>query len=60
MSKLVFDEDGLLDEPCLSCNNAYIEDIWNEWCCDKKECPYNTDIKPQQKDRTVHNTENGG
>ena len=40
MAKLVFDEEGLLDEPCLSCDNKYLEDIWNEWCCDKKECPY--------------------
>ncbi len=36
---MIFDEDGLLEEPCLSCDKAYIEDIWNEWCCDEKECP---------------------
>ena len=35
-----FDEDGLLEEPCLSCDKAYVEDIWYEWCCDEKECPY--------------------
>lgn len=38
MACMVFDEEGLLDEPCLSCDNAYIEDIWHEWCCDEKEC----------------------
>lgn len=40
MAKMNFDEEGLLEEPCLSCNEAYVEDIWNEWCCDEKECPY--------------------
>lgn len=40
MAKMIFDEDGLLEEPCLSCDKAYIEDIWNEWYCDEKECPY--------------------
>jgi len=35
-----FDEEGLLDEPCLSCEKPYKEDIWWEWCCDEKECPY--------------------
>lgn len=38
--KMRFDEDGLLEEPCLSCDKAYVEDIWHEWCCDEKECPY--------------------
>ena len=37
---MTLDEDGLLEEPCLSCDKAYIEDIWNEWCCDEKECSY--------------------
>lgn len=40
MAKMLVDEDGLLEEPCLSCDKSYIEDIWNEWCCDEKECPY--------------------
>lgn len=34
------DEDGILLEPCLECDEAYVEDIWNEWCCDKKECVF--------------------
>lgn len=21
-------------------NKVYVEDIWHEWCCDEKECPY--------------------
>jgi len=33
-----FDEEGLLDEPCLSCEKARVEDIWWEWYCDEKEC----------------------
>ena len=40
MAKMNFDEEGLLDEPCFSCEKAYVEDIWYEWCCDEKECPY--------------------
>lgn len=38
MAEIVYDEDYDLDEPCLSCDRAYMEDIWNEWCCDEKEC----------------------
>jgi len=36
MASMIFDEDGLLDEPCLSCDKAYVEDIWYGWCCDEK------------------------
>lgn len=37
---MIFDEDGLLEEPCLSCEHSYVEDIWYSWQCDEKECPY--------------------
>lgn len=40
MAKMIFDNDGLLEEPCLSCDKAYVEDIWNEWCCDERDCPH--------------------
>lgn len=40
MAKMNYDEEGLLDEPCLSCDKARVEDIWWEWYCDEKECPY--------------------
>ena len=40
MAKMFFDEEGILEEPCLSCDKAYVEDIWHEWCCDEKECLY--------------------
>ena len=43
MAKMIFDEDGLLEEPCLSCDKAYIEDLWNAWCCDEKECQHRTE-----------------
>ena len=49
MAKMIFDEDGLLEEPCLSCNKAYVEDIWYEWCCDEKECLYKIENKPPEK-----------
>lgn len=41
--EMSFDEDGLLKEPCLSCDKAYVEDIWCSWCCDEKECQYKTE-----------------
>jgi len=49
MIKPVFDEEGFLDEPCLSCDNAYLEDIWNEWCCDEKTCPYKAETEGHMK-----------
>lgn len=36
--KIIYDEDYLPEEPCLSCEKSYIEDIWNEYCCDEKKC----------------------
>lgn len=39
---MIFDEDGLLEEPCLSCDKPYIENIWYSWCCDERECPYSS------------------
>lgn len=40
MAKMNFDNEGIICEPCLSCEKAYVEDIWFEWCCDEKECVY--------------------
>lgn len=28
------------DSPCWNCENAYVEDIWLDWMCRAKECPY--------------------
>lgn len=50
MTKIIFDEEGLLEEPCLSCDKAYIEDIWNEWHCDEKECPYKSESEKYDRD----------
>lgn len=36
--KIIYDEDYIPEEPCLSCEKSYIEDIWNEYCCDEKKC----------------------
>ena len=52
MAKMIFDEDGLLDEPCFSCDRPYIEDIWNEWCCDEKECLHKIENKDLCKAET--------
>ena len=40
MAKMNFDEEGLLEEPCLSCDKGYIDNLFYEWCCDEKECQY--------------------
>ncbi len=40
MAIINHDEEGLLEEPCLSCDKPYLEDIWLDWCCDEKVCPY--------------------
>lgn len=43
-----FDKDGLLDEPCVSCDKAYVEDIWHEWCCDEEECPHEVESEDKE------------
>ena len=48
MAIMSFDDEGILDEPCLSCDKAYVEDIWCEWCCDEKECPYKGKEAPNE------------
>lgn len=51
MARMNFDEDGLLNEPCLSCDKCYVEDIFNEWYCDEKECIYDeTEVKIGEKE----------
>ena len=46
------DEDGLIDEPCLSCKNLYFEDIWYDPMCDVDNCPYNR-AKTETKNGTI-------
>ena len=50
MAKMFFDEEGILEEPCLSCDKAYVEDIWYEWGCDEKECPYKAESEVRDAD----------
>jgi hypothetical protein len=40
MADMVYDEDGFLEEPCLSCDYSYVEEIFHEWCCDANVCLY--------------------
>ena len=47
MAKMVIDECGNLEEPCLSCDKAYMDILSYEWCCDEKECPYIPEKKPE-------------
>lgn len=43
------DEDYCLAEPCVSCEHIYVEDIWHEWCCDKKRCVHSEEYKNSEK-----------
>jgi hypothetical protein len=47
MADMVFDEEGFLEEPCLSCDKAYIENIWYEWCCDE-ECLHKAESEDEE------------
>lgn len=49
MAKMNLDEYGILEEPCLSCDKAYTDDLFYEWCCDEKECPYIPDRRVVDK-----------
>lgn len=51
MAKIIFDEEGFLEEPCLSCDKPYTENIWSEWCCDEKECLH----KAEREDKNDNN-----
>ena len=42
-----FDEEGRVDEPCLSCNKSYV-DIRHEWCCKERECPYTAESEVKE------------
>ena len=53
MAKMSIDNEGLIIEPCLSCEKSYMEDIWNEWCCDEKECPYESEGNTEHQLRQV-------
>ncbi len=35
---ILYDDDYLVCEPCLSCEKSYVEDIWWETFCDEKKC----------------------
>lgn len=37
-AEMSFDEEGLLKEPCISCNKARVDNLFYEWYCDEKKC----------------------
>lgn len=43
------DEDYCLVDPCVGCEYVYVEDIWLEWCCDKKKCIYPEEYKEKEE-----------
>ena len=46
---IIYDEDYLVCEPCLSCEKSYTEDIWWETFCDEKECIHKKEYENQMK-----------
>lgn len=59
MAKMVLDEYGFLEEPCLSCDKAYTDDLFYEWCCDEKECPYMAENEVTENDSKVRQSNKG-
>ena len=50
MANMTFDDEGrLLEEPCLSCDKAYVDDIWYEWHCDEKECLHKAEREARER-----------
>lgn len=50
MSKpeMKFDEEGLLKEPCISCDKARVDNLFYEWYCDAKKCPHKEEIEAEK------------
>ena len=46
--EVIYDEDNLVCEPCLSCEKLYVEDIWFESCCNEKECIHRAEYEKQK------------
>ena len=43
--QILYDEDYLAEELCLSCEKSYVEDIWYEMCCNEKKCIHEKEYK---------------
>lgn len=37
---MFYDDEGNVDEPCLSCKYCICEDIWFSLMCTTNKCPY--------------------
>ena len=40
MAQMSFDKEGLITEPCISCDKPHVDDLFLEWICDEKECKH--------------------
>lgn len=40
MAKMSFDEEGLLKQPCLECEEARVDNLFGEWYCDARKCKF--------------------
>ena len=48
--QILKDEEFLIEEPCVDCEAIYVEDIWNEFCCDLKECIHKESYEKKKKE----------
>ena len=40
MPYVLVDEEGFICEPCASCDKAYVDNLFDEWCCGAKKCEF--------------------
>lgn len=49
MERIQTDEEGTIEEPCLSCDFAMVDNLFYEWYCEKNKCIHETG----QKDKRI-------
>ena len=37
--RMIYCDDCILDEPCVSCDCSYVDDVWHEFMCSAAYCP---------------------
>ncbi len=52
--RIIYDEDYIPEEPCLSCEKCYVENIWNEYCCDEKHCIHEKEYQQALLDKQTY------
>ena len=45
---MILYDDGIIDEPCVSCEKSYSDDLFFEWYCNEKECIHKEEYKKKE------------